>query len=102
MLSPKERLASAVLLFLAGNEPTTNLTGDAVLCVFDHSEQLARAQTRSLVPTLIEEVLRYESPVQEIFRRVAHCVEPEGGKIPAGLSVCLRLRSADRDEPKLF
>ena len=99
MLSSKEILALAVLLLLAGNETTTNLIGNAVLTLLTHPEELSKVRAdRSLVPALVEEVLRYNSPVQVIFRRTAQEVELEGGKIPAGQNVFLLLGSANRDE----
>ena len=101
VLTSKEILALAVLLLLAGNETTTNLIGNAVLTLLDHPDELAKVRAdRSLVPALVEEVLRYESPVQVIFRRTAEDVELEGGKIPAGQNVFLLLGSANRDERK--
>ncbi len=97
----KEILALAVLLLLAGNETTTNLIGNAVLNLLDHPEELTKVRAdRSLVPALVEEVLRYASPVQVIFRRTVQDVELEGGKIPAGQNVFLLLGSANRDERK--
>ena len=101
MLSSSEILALAVLLLLAGNETTTNLIGNAVLSLLDHPDELAKVRAdRALVPALVEEVLRYESPVQVVFRRAAQDVELEGGKIPAGQTVFLLLGSANRDERK--
>jgi len=99
MLSAAEILALAVLILVAGNETTTNLIGNAVLTLLDHPDELAKVRAdRSLVPALVEEVLRYNSPVQVIFRRTAQDVELEGGKIPAGQNVFLLLGSANRDE----
>ena len=100
MLSSKEILALAVLLLLAGNETTTNLIGNAVLTLLNHPDELAkvRADRSPVLPALVEEVLRYDSPVQVIFRRTAQEVELEGGKIPAGQNVFLLLGSANRDE----
>ncbi len=99
MLSAAEILALAVLLLVAGNETTTNLLGNAVLTLLNHPDELAKVRVdRSLVPALVEEVLRYNSPVQVIFRRTAQEVELEGGKIPAGQNVFLLLGSANRDE----
>jgi cytochrome P450 len=101
VLSSQEILALAVLLLLAGNETTTNLIGNAVLSLLAHPEELAKVRAdRSLVPALVEEVLRYESPVQVIFRRTVQEVELEGGRVPAGQNVFLLLGSANRDERK--
>ncbi len=99
ILSSQEILALAVLLLLAGNETTTNLIGNAVLTLLKHTEELAKVRADpSLVPALVEEVLRYESPVQVIFRRTAQDVELEGGTLAAGQNVFLLLGSANRDE----
>lgn len=101
MLSAAEILTLAVLLLLAGNETTTNLIGNAVRTLLDHPAELAKVRAdRTLVPALVEEVLRYESPVQVIFRQTAREVELEGGKIPAGATVFLLLGAANRDERK--
>jgi len=101
MLSAAEILALAVLLLLAGNETTTNLIGNAVRNLLRHPGELAKVRAdRTLVPSLIEEVLRYESPVQLLPRVTAREVELEGGRIPAGATVFLLLGSANRDERK--
>ena len=101
MLSAAEILGLAVLLLLAGNETTTNLIGNAVRTLLDHPVELAKVRAdRSLVPSLVEEVLRYDSPVQVIPRQTAREVELAGGKIPAGATVFLLLAAANRDERK--
>jgi cytochrome P450 len=101
MLSASEILALAVLLLLAGNETTTNLIGNAVRNLLRHPAELAKVRAeRTLVPSLVEEVLRYESPVQAIPRLTVREVELEGGKIPAGARVFLLLGAANRDERK--
>jgi cytochrome P450 len=101
MLSAAEILALAVLLLLAGNETTTNLIGNAVRNLLSHPGELAKVRAdRTLVPSLVEEVLRYEGPVQLIPRVTAREVELEGGRIPAGATVFLLLGSANRDERK--
>jgi cytochrome P450 len=101
ILSGAEILALAVLLLLAGNETTTNLIGNAVRNLLSHPAELAKVRAdRALVPSLVEEVLRYDSPVQLLPRVTAREVELEGGKIPAGAIVFLLLASANRDERK--
>jgi cytochrome P450 len=98
-LTASEILGLAVLLLLAGNETTTNLIGNAVCNLLRHPAELAKVRAdRTLVPSLIEEVLRYEGPVQLIPRLTAREVELEGGTIPAGATVFLLLGSANRDE----
>ncbi|MBW2402894.1 MAG: cytochrome P450 [Deltaproteobacteria bacterium] len=54
----------------------------------------------SLVPTLVEETLRYESPLQMVFRKVMEDTEVSGTTIPKGSSVCALLGSANHDERK--
>jgi cytochrome P450 len=101
MLSAAEILALAVLLLLAGNETTTNLIGNAVRNLLRHPQELAKVRAdRTLVPSLVEEVLRYESPVQLLPRLTACAVELEGGKIPTDATVFLLLGAANRDERK--
>lgn len=100
-LSADEILALLVLLLLAGNETTTNLIGNAVLALLDHPAELAKVRAdRTLVPSFIEEVLRYDSPVQVVFRQTACEVELSGVRLPAGATVFLLLGSANRDERK--
>src|SRR6185503_10749118 len=90
VLSSIEILGLTVLLLAAGNETTTNLIGNAVLALLDHPEELARVRTdRANVAALVEEVLRYDSPVQVVFRQATQEVELEGGKLPAGATVLL-------------
>lgn len=84
---------------MAGNETTTNLIGNAMLCL-DETPGLLVALERdlSLVPSFIEEVLRYRSPVQSMFRVVARHVELDGQALEPGQSVLAWIGSANRDE----
>lgn len=88
-----------LLLLVAGNETTTNLIGNATLALLRHPAELARVRAdRSLVPALVEEALRYDSPAQFVFRRVVIDVELPGGHIPANEHVVALIGSANRDE----
>ena len=88
-----------VLLLVAGNETTTNLIGNAVLALLDHPPVLDTVRTiPDLVPDLVEETLRYDSPVQLTLRRATCDVELAEGKVCAGETVALLLGSANRDE----
>ncbi len=88
-----------VLLLVAGNETTTNLIGNVLLAGLDHSVLLETiALDLSLVPALVEETLRYDSPVQLTFRRARQDVELAGEKIREGETLGLLLGSANRDE----
>jgi cytochrome P450 len=87
------------LLLLAGNETTTNLLGNAVDALLEHPDQLARVSNDlSLVPALIEETLRYDSPVQQLTRRVTREVTLHGVTLPPDSEVQLLIGSANRDE----
>jgi cytochrome P450 len=97
-LSFKELLGFAQLLLLAGSETTTNLIGNAMLCFAQHPDQLAKVRENpSLVPSAIEEVLRYRSPLQVVFRKTRHDVQLEGESIPAGKMVLVVVGAANRD-----
>ena len=87
------------LLLLAGSETTTNLIANAAVCFSAHPRQLAwvRADLARL-PAAIEEVLRYRSPAQLIFRFAARDVTLHGRTIPKGKLVMAMIGSANRDE----
>ncbi len=88
-----------MLLLVAGNETTTNLIGNGAKALLDHPEQLERIQDEpKSLPNMIEEMLRFDSPVQVIFRRTARPVEIAGTTIPEDASVTVLLASANRDE----
>jgi cytochrome P450 len=100
-LTSVEILGLTVLLLGAGNETTTNLIGNAVLALLDNPEERMKVRAdRANVPALVEEVLRYDSPVQVVYRQATRDVELEGGKLPAGATVLVLLGSANRDERK--
>lgn len=97
-LTFEEILGFFQLLLLAGNETTTNLINNAVLCFIDHPEQLERVRNApALLPSAIEEVLRYRSPLQVVFRTTTREVQIHGQAVPAGKLVLLVLGSANRD-----
>lgn len=101
-LTEDELLAQLVLLFFAGFETTANLIGNGMLALCRHPEELARLRRdASLLPTAVEEMLRYESPANN-NARVAHTDITVGGQtIPAGsLALCM-LGAANRD-PEVF
>ncbi len=87
------------LLLVAGNETTTNLIGNAVQALLDHPDQLERVtDDPTRVPGLVEETLRFDSPIQIVFRKTTQDVEIGGTRIPAGSTVAPLLGSANRDE----
>jgi cytochrome P450 len=100
-LTADEVLAMAMLILLAGNETTMNLLSNTVLAMLAHPDDLSRVRTnRSLIVPLIEEVLRYDSPVQIVFRRTTQSVELSNTTIPADAVVFLLIGSANRDEKR--
>jgi len=98
-LTHDEMLRMLVLLLVAGNETTTTLIGNTVLELLDHPDQLERLRAEpDLVPSAIEEVLRFSSPVQLDPRRATRPVELHGQHIEANQIVVSWLGSANRDE----
>jgi cytochrome P450 len=100
-VSADEILGICYLLFLAGIETTAALLSNALLLLHEHPDQrqlLTRDQ--SLVPSGVEELLRFESPVQFIGRGTTRTVELHGRVIPAGGRVVLIYASANRDQRK--
>jgi cytochrome P450 len=97
-LSDAEVLSFFELLLLAGHETTTNLIDNAVISLLEHPSQLERLRAEpALLPSAIEEVLRYRSPVQAAFRATRDHVELHGRRIPRGQLVCAMIGAANRD-----
>jgi cytochrome P450 len=97
-LSEKDILGFFQLLLLAGSETTTNLLNNAVLCFADHPQELARVRANPhLLPSAIEEVLRYRSPLQWMYRVTRRDIEMHGQVIPAGKLVLAWIGSANHD-----
>ncbi len=88
-----------VFLLLAGTETTTNVIGNAMLCLDEAPETLAELRRDpSLLPDAIEEVLRYRSPVQSVFRTVTRDTTIGDKELRAGQRVFAWVGSANRDE----
>ena len=101
-LTEEEILGFFQLLLLAGSETTTNLIASTVLCLATHPAQMARLRAEpDLLPSALEEVLRYRSPVQAVFRQTRRDVPVRGKTIPAGKLVLAMIGSANRD-PRQF
>jgi cytochrome P450 len=98
-LTAPEILAMTLLLLVAGNETTTNLISNAALALLKHPGEMAKLRARpDLVPNAIEETLRYDGPVQMIFRQTTREVMVAGIAIPAGAFVMPLYASANHDE----
>ncbi|HZP57380.1 MAG TPA: cytochrome P450 [Dehalococcoidia bacterium] len=101
LLSADDVLAFTGLLLIAGNETTTNLIGNAVLALLAHPEQMARVREEpALVPNLVEEALRWDSPVQFLFRTATEDTEIAGEPIAAGTTIIPVYASANRDDAR--
>lgn len=97
-LSKVEVLNLAILLLIGGVETTTNLLGITMVQLRDRPEVVARVRADySLIPKLIEEVLRYETPVQMLFRHTLKPARLAGVDIPQGSLILPLLGSANRD-----
>jgi cytochrome P450 len=90
------------LLLLAGSETTTNLINNAILCFIEHPDQLALLRQRmDLLPSAIEEVLRFRAPLQWMYRMTTRDVELDGQALPPGTLLLAVIGSANRD-PRAF
>jgi len=97
-LSRDELIGTAVLLMVAGHETTTNGLGNALLALAMHPEEHARlARDPGLMPTAIEEFVRYDSPVQLVMRQAMHDFEVCGTRLKKGSVVVPLIASANRD-----
>ena len=90
------------LLFIAGHETTVNLICNAVIAIAHHEAQRQRLiQDPSLMPSAVEEFLRYDSSVQQLPRVAQQDVEIDGQTIRGGQMVVLMLGSANHD-PEIY
>ncbi len=98
-LTEDELLGFCFLLLVAGHETTTNLLANAAVLLAGHPETRRRlAADLDLLPAAVEELLRYDSPVQGIGRTLTGPVELHGRQMGPGESVLLLFGSANRDE----
>ncbi|KAA6213173.1 cytochrome P450 [Streptomyces albofaciens JCM 4342] len=102
-LSRQELLGMAFLLLVAGHETTVNLISNGVRALLRHPAQLAALRADpALLDNAVEEMLRYDGPVETAtWRFTAEPVEIGGVEIPAGEVVLVGLAGADRD-PERF
>jgi cytochrome P450 len=98
-LSDNELLGFCVLLLVAGNETTTNLIGNSMLCFDQFPESVERMRNNpALIPNAVEEALRYVSPVKAMARFTKTETTIAGQRIGAHEVVIAWLASANRDE----
>ena len=97
-LSHDELLAFSILLLLAGHETTSNLIGNGLLALAARPELVARLRAEpSLLPSAIEELLRYDSSVQGVVRFARRRTELGGRTIEQGAALLPMVGAANRD-----
>lgn len=98
-LSDADLLNFSFLLLVAGNETTRNLIALGTLALLDHPDQFALLRSNpALLPSAIEEMLRFTSPVTHMARHATEDVEIRGEQIKAGDTIVMLYGAANRDE----
>ena len=101
-LSSSELVSTALLLLVAGFETTVNLIGNGTVALLGEREQWERLREEpALVPAAVEEMLRYDSPVQMTSRTATEDVAIDGAVIRKGALVIVAIGGANRD-PGVF
>jgi cytochrome P450 len=97
-LSENELLATCILLLIAGHETTVNLIGNGTLALLRNPDQLRRLRDNpALIGSAVEELLRFDGPVQRTARIPSEDVVIDGRKIAKGEMVMPFIGAADRD-----
>lgn len=97
-LTREEVFSTIILLLVAGNETTTNLIGNGMLALLRHPDQLERLRREpALTENAVEELLRFDSPVQATSRIALRDFEYEGRRVRRGQGLVLLLGAANRD-----
>jgi cytochrome P450 len=98
-LTADEIVGSSILLFMAGITTTSGLLSNSLLHLerFPDQRELVRREPVR-IPAAIEELLRYDAPIQALTRTTTRDVESHGTVMPAGARICLVWASANRDE----
>ena len=101
-LTEEELYAQCIALLFAGHETTRNLIGNGMYTLLQHPEETAELQENpGMIRSAVEELLRYESPVQFTARVLKEEIEICGQRIPKRWSILCMLGAANRD-PKQF
>lgn len=101
-LTEEEVVANSIVTMVGGQETTTNLIGNGVLTLLRNPGEMQRLQgDQSLIPSAVEEMLRYESPSQHTGRLAPEDVEMGGKLIHKGQAVMAVMAAANRD-PERF
>jgi unspecific monooxygenase len=101
-LTEQEMISTCVLLLNAGHEATVNATVNGWWALFRHPDQLAALRAdHTLVPSAVEELMRYDTPLQLFERWVLDDIEIDGTTIPRGSEIAMLFGSANHD-PAVF
>ncbi|MET9012954.1 cytochrome P450 [Streptomyces olivaceoviridis] len=101
-LTEQEMISTAVLLLNAGHEATVNATVNGWWALFRNPDQLAALRAdHSLIPSAIEELMRYDTPLQLFERWVLDDIEIDGTTVPRGSEIAMLFGSANHD-PAVF
>ena len=102
VLTEDELVGTCVLLLNAGHEATVNVTGNGWWALFRHPDELARLRSDpSVLPTAVEELMRWDTPLQVFERWVLEDLDLGGTAVPRGAELGLLFGSANRD-PEVF
>ncbi|MER5471796.1 cytochrome P450 [Streptomyces sp. NPDC002685] len=97
-LTEQEMISTCVLLLNAGHEATVNSTVTGWWTLFRHPAQLAALRAdHTLIPTAVEELMRYDTPLQLFERWVLDDIEIDGTTVPRGAEIAMLFGSANRD-----
>jgi cytochrome P450 len=101
-LTEQEMISTCVLLLNAGHEATVNATVNGWYALFRNPDQLAALRAdHALIPSAIEELMRYDTPLQLFERWVLDDIEIDGTTIPRGAEIAMLFGSANHD-PAVF
>ncbi|MFJ7048758.1 cytochrome P450 [Streptomyces sp. NPDC101112] len=101
-LTEQEMISTCVLLLNAGHEATVNATVNGWWALFRNPDQLAALRAdHALVPTAVEELMRYDTPLQLFERWVLDDIEIDGTTVPRGAEIAMLFGSANHD-PAVF
>ncbi len=102
VLTEEELYAQCIALLFAGHETTRNLIGNGMYTLLKHPQETAELREKpEMIRSAVEEILRYESPVQFTARVLKEDIEVCGQRIPKRWSILCMLGAANRD-PKQF